>query len=53
MDQLNNEDAIGFNNLEARAADLSRNKELAHDTMFDQMLAEYFLQKRGTIKKSN
>jgi len=35
MDQLNNEDAIGFNNLEARAANISKNKQMAHETMFD------------------
>jgi len=50
---LNNEDAIGYNNLEARAANIAQNKELAHETVFDQMLADYFLQKRGEIKKSN
>ena len=53
LDHLNNEQAIGYDNLEARAADIANNKELAHETVFDKLLADYFLQKRGDYKKSN
>jgi len=35
MNHLNNEDAIGYNNMEERAADILNNKELAHGCVFD------------------
>ena len=47
---VNNETAIGYNNLEKRAAtdgNVLENRELAHDTVFDKLLAEYFLNKRA------
>ena len=50
---MNNEDAIGFQKLEERAADIENNKDIAHDSVFDQMLAEYFLQKRGDVRHGN
>jgi len=53
LHHLNNEDAIGYRNLEERAADIANNKNLAHETVFDKMLADYFLQKRGDYKKGN
>jgi len=53
MNEVNNEDAIGFQNLEARAANIDNNNEMAHESVFDKMLAEFFLQKRGDVKKGN
>lgn len=47
MADVNNTDAIGYNNLEARFADIENNRELAHESVFDKLLADYFLQKRG------
>ena len=43
LNHLNNEDAIGYRNLEARASDVANNKDIAHETVFDKMLADYFL----------
>lgn len=53
LNDLINEDAIGFNKLEARAANIEKNNEVAHESVFDKMLAEFFLHKRGDIKKGN
>jgi len=53
LNHINNEDAIGYNNLEARAADMANNGDIAHSDVFDRMLADYFLGKRGEIKESN
>ena len=53
LNHLNNEDAIGYRNLEERAADHDNNWNIAHETVFDKMLADYFLQKRGDYKKGN
>lgn len=53
LGHLNNEQAIGYRNLEARAADIGNNKDIAHETVFDKMLADYFLQKRTDTKNSN
>ena len=53
MGHINNEDAIGFNNLEERAANIDKNNSIAHKTAFDKMLADFFLQKRGDYKKGN
>jgi hypothetical protein len=39
--------------LEDRASNLESNQEIAHETVFDKMLADYFLQKRGDYKNSN
>ena len=43
LNHLNNEEAIGYRNLEARASDIGNNKDIAHETVFDKMLADYFL----------
>jgi len=53
LNHLNNEEAIGYRNLEARASDIGNNRDIAHETVFDKMLADYFLQKRGDTKNSN
>ena len=53
LGHLNNDQAIGYRNLEERAKDVSKNAELAHESVFDEMLADYFLQKRGDFKKGN
>lgn len=52
---LNNTDAIGYENLLKRAegTDAQSNRDAAHETIFDKMQAEYFLNKRGEFKKSN
>lgn len=50
---MNNEEAIGFNKLEERAANQKNNREIAHENEFDQLLADYFLQQRGDVKKGN
>ena len=43
MNDINNLDAIGYNNLEQRYNDISKNRDLAHETFFDKLLADYFL----------
>jgi hypothetical protein len=48
LDHLNNENGIGYNNLEGRA-----DGDPAHDSPFDKMMAEYFLEKRTEYKDSN
>jgi hypothetical protein len=53
LNHLNNEEAIGYNNLKERAQNPDDNWNIAHDNVFDQMLAEYFLEKRGNVKKGN
>ena len=50
---LNNLNAIGYNNLEERAKDPSNNRDLAHDNIYDKLLAEFFLNKRGQVVASN
>jgi hypothetical protein len=47
---LDNLEALGLNNLEQRAADVENNRNIAHDSAFDKMLADYFLQERAHIK---
>lgn len=53
LGHLNNDQAIGFRNLEERASDIENNKSIAHESVFDEMLADYFLQKRSDYKKGN
>lgn len=53
LENINNEKAIGYNNLEARAADLENNTDLAHETVFDKMLAEFYMKNRGEYKQGN
>ena len=53
LNNLNNETAIGYNNLEERAANIERNNDIAHQSVFDKMLADYFLTKRSDYKQSN
>lgn len=52
---FNNLDAIGFDNVEKRvlATKSSDNFEAGHETVFDKLLADYFLAKRGEYKESN
>lgn len=52
MTEVNNTEAIGYNNLEERFANIEKNRDLAHDSVFDKLLADYFLQKRGQYVKS-
>lgn len=53
--EINNEFAIGYDNFEARGAAQTpqENYEAAHETVFEKMLAEYFLSKRGEYKETN
>lgn len=55
MQSVNNEHALGFDNLTERAqqSTATQNFETAHETVFDQLLADYFLGKRGEYKESN
>jgi len=52
---LNNTDAIGYENLLARSKGTTaqENRDAAHETVFDKMQAEYFLNKRGQFSRSN
>lgn len=43
LNRLNNEEAIGFNNLEERAANVENNRDIAHSSPLDKLLADYFL----------
>jgi hypothetical protein len=36
-----------------RLKNSENNRDLAHETFFDKMLADYYLQKRGSFAKSN
>mmetsp|Transcript_14534 Transcript_14534/g.22566 ORF Transcript_14534/g.22566 Transcript_14534/m.22566 type:complete len:225 (-) Transcript_14534:821-1495(-) len=53
LNKINNEEAIGYNKLEERAANLEKNADIAHESVFDKMLASYFLNARGETKKAN
>lgn len=52
---LNNTDAIGYDNLleRSKGTTAQENRDAAHETIFDKMQAEYFLNKRGQFSKSN
>ena len=47
LNDLNNLEAIGYDNLEERAANPDKNRDIAHKDLTEKLLAEYFLQKRG------
>jgi hypothetical protein len=53
LNDVSNEKAIGFNNLEQRAAHVNANADIAHENVFDKLLADFFLQKRSDIKRGN
>jgi len=55
LQSVNNEHAIGYDNFEARAAANTPqgNYEAAHESVFDKLLADYFLTKRGEYKEMN
>ena len=55
LQNINNADAMGYDNLMKRttSATASENFESAHETVFDKLLADYFLGKRGEYKESN
>lgn len=55
LQNLNNQDALGYDNLinRAKAETAQENFELAHETVFEKLLADYFLGKRGEYKESN
>ena len=52
---VNNQDALGYDNLinRAKAESAQENFDLAHETVFEKLLADYFLGKRGEYKESN
>ena len=51
LSHVNNENAVGFENIKERLQNgvdnQHKNRELAHETMFDKLLSEYFLNKRA------
>jgi hypothetical protein len=53
MAEFSNTEAVGFDNLEQRAEDPSQNRNLAHKTLFDKLLSEYFTQKRQQVVNIN
>lgn len=55
LQNVNNLDALGYDNLLERAKTTSaqQNFETAHETVFEKLLADYFLEKRGEYKESN
>jgi hypothetical protein len=53
MSDISNTDAVGYDKLEERAANPDQNRVLAHSAMFDQLLAEYFVQKRQQVVNIN
>ena len=52
---FNNQNAIGFDHVEQRAQSdtAAGNYEAAHESVFDKLLAEYYLNKRGQYKQAN
>lgn len=44
---LDNLNAIGYNKLSERAKNPEKNRDIAHDNIYDKLLAEFFLSKRG------
>ena len=40
---VNNQEALGYDNFEKRLQDADKNRDLAHETFFDKLLADYFL----------
>jgi hypothetical protein len=53
LDGFSNEEAIGFRNIKERLANPDDNRDLAHESVFDKLLAEYYLQKRQDVKSGN
>lgn len=55
MDHLNNEHAIGFDHLleRARATNPEDLHKATHGGVFEKLLSDYFLQKRGEYKDAN
>lgn len=53
LNDVSNEKGIGYNKLEERAANIGSNSDIAHETVFDKLLSDFFLQKRSEIKKGN
>ena len=55
LQSVNNQDAIGYDRLFERAQSetAAKNFETAHETVFEKLLGDYFLAKRGEYKESN
>ena len=53
MEDINNTDAIGYDKLKERFNNTENNQDIAHDNVFDKLLADYFLSKRGQYVKAN
>lgn len=55
MQDSNNTQALGFDNLKSRsgAIDDSRTFESSHESVFDKLLADYYLARRGENAESN
>ncbi len=55
LQNLNSQDVLGYDNLinRAKAESAQENFDLTHETVFEKLLADYFLGKRGEYKESN
>lgn len=55
MNDVNGLNSIGYDNLleRARAQTAEDQFNFAHDSVFDKLLTDYFLSKRGEHKESN
>ena len=55
MTSINNANALGYDNMFERSKTntAEENLKLAHENVFDKLLADYFLDKRGEYKESN
>jgi hypothetical protein len=55
MQDVNNTEAMGYDNLDKRAGTLndSRTFESSHEGVFDKLLADYYLSQRGEYAETN
>ena len=55
MQDINNTQAMGYDNLDKRsgASSDSRTFESSHESVFDKMLADYYLSQRGDYAETN
>lgn len=53
MQDINNTQAIGYDNLANRSKENGSQFEAAHENVFDKLLADYYLSQRGEYAESN
>ena len=53
LDDVNNAEAVGFDNLQARVESPEKSRTLAHETLFDELLADYLAKKSASVLKAN